>query len=98
MKTFGFKFTDGTIGHCEGETAFDAVRIAEFLTEKTVDLAPEHKYKPQESPNVWALPYPTARMIWQFEHPMHGKTPAFCSGGVECRNRGSCPKSYACTE
>lgn len=96
MQTFWIKFTDGTSGHCEGQSAYDAVRIAEHITGKTADV--DNKYQPDKSPNVQSLPYPTRGMIWQFEHPIHGKTPPFCSGGVECRGRGSCPKSYACTE
>jgi hypothetical protein len=92
------KFIDGTIGHCEGQSAYDAIQIAEKLTGKTVDIDPSLRFRPQESKNVWTLPYPTRGMIWQFEHPLFGKTPSFCSGGAECRNRGACPKSYACTE
>jgi hypothetical protein len=98
MKTFWLKFTDGSVGHCEGQSASDAVRIAEHITKKTVALAPEHKWQPEKSDAVQSLPYPRRPMIWQFEHPIYGKTPTFCHGGKECLGRGSCPQSYACTE
>lgn len=96
MQAYWLKFTDGSEGHCEGQNAYDAVKIAEHFTGKTVDLG-DFKYKPEESGSVKTLPYPTRGMIWQFEHPIHGKTPTFCLGKAECRGRGSCPQSYSCS-
>lgn len=98
MQTYWLKFTDGSTGYCDGRSPYDAVVIAEKLTGKTVDLAPEHKYNPAKSPNVRQNPYPVSKMIWQFDHPVHGKCPAFCYGGAKCIGRGSCPQSHACSE
>lgn len=93
MRGFWIKFTDGSAGYCEGGTAYDAVQIAEKLTGKTAVVG-DNKYQPQ----IDALPYPARPIIWQFDHPIHGKTPAFCISPEQCKGRGSCPKSYACTE
>lgn len=98
MQTYWLKFTDGSEGFCDGEGAFDAVRIAEHLTKKTVAVEPEHKYQPEKSAAVAIMPYATAGMIWQFEHPVYGKSPGFCYGGKECRGRGACPQRRSCTE
>ena len=97
MQAYWLKFTDGTTGHCEGQSAYDAVKIAEKLTGKTVDLG-NNKYRPENSEAVKKLPYPRSPMIWQFDHPVSGKCPPLCFGGSECLGRGSCPKSYACSE
>ena len=88
MKGFWMKFTDGSEAYCEGYSEADAVRIAEKLAEKVVDKNVE----------VLSLPYPANPIIWQFEHPLSGKCPAFCHSPRECKGRSSCPKSYACTE
>ncbi|MDV4167834.1 hypothetical protein [Rhodovulum sp. FJ3] len=98
MQAYWLKFTDGTSGHCEGQSAFDAVRIAEHLTKKKVAVEDHLKYKPQESEAVKTLPYPARPMIWQMEHPVFGKTPTFCFGGAECRGRGACPRSHSCCD
>lgn len=95
MKGFWLTFTDGSHGYCQGESAYDAVQIAEHLTKKTV-VVPEsgNKYDPK----LDTLPYPASPVIWQFDHPVMGKTPTFCMHPGQCKNRGSCPRSYACTE
>ena len=97
MNVYWIKFEDGTTGYCEGQSAGDAVKIAQHVTGKTVDLG-EHKWRPEESGNVKPNPYPVTRMIWQFDHPVHGKTPAFCYGSQRCIGRSSCPQSSSCTE
>lgn len=97
MQTYWLKFTDGSTGHCEGQSAYDAVRIAEHITGKTVDLG-ENKYRPAKSDSVKIMPYPRAPMIWQLDHPVFGKTPTFCHGGRECIGSSACPKRYSCTE
>lgn len=97
MQTYWMKFSNGDEGYCQGQSASDAVRIAEHLTGKSVDLGP-HKWAPLKSDLVKTVPYPTPNMIWQFEHPVHGRTPAFCYGGSMCHGRTSCPKRHACTE
>ncbi len=93
MKTYWMKFTDGSDGNCQGQNAYDAVRIAEHFTGKTVDVG-EHKYSPEKSENVKSLPYPAGKTIWKFNHPIFGETPSFCFGGAECRGRGSCPAPF----
>lgn len=92
MKGYWLTFMDGTHGYCEGNSEFDAKQIAEKLTGKKVaggeyrDIAA----KP--------LPYPANPIIWQLDHPVSGKCPAFCHSPNQCAGRGSCPQSYACSE
>ena len=86
MRAYWVEFKDGTAGCCEGQSAYDAGIIAAHLTNKEVDHDPE------------VLPYPASPLIWQFDHPKHGKCPAFCSSPSQCKGRSSCPKSYACSE
>lgn len=97
MQAFWLKFTDGSEGCCEGTYGADAVRIAEHLTGKTVAVEAEHRYKPEQGEAVKILPYPTGNMIWQFEHPVYGKTPGFCYRGAQCRGRTACPGNPSCT-
>ena len=92
MTPFWLKFTDGSKGCCEGQTAYDAKVIAEKLTGKKVAGG---EYKDIEAVS---LPYPATPLIWQFDHPVSGKCPPFCSTPETCKGRGSCPKSYACSE
>lgn len=96
MKAFWMKFEDGSEACCEGQSEFDAIRIAEKLGDKKVKDGEEYKYK--DNPNVQTLPYPARPVIWQFEHPLFGKTPLFCHSPRECCGKGSCPKDHACTE
>ena len=92
MQTWWLEFTDGTHGACDGESEYDAKLIAEKLTGKKVAGG---QYKDIEAK---PLPYPCTTIIWQFEHPIHGKAPNFCSSPRECAGHTSCPKSYSCTE
>lgn len=98
MQTYWLKFTDGSTGYCEGQSPYDVVQIAEKLTGKAVAIEPENKWKPEKSEAIKRNPYPTSKMIWQFDHPVHGKCPSFCSGEAQCIGRGACPRNYACTE
>ena len=41
------------------------------------------------------LPYPAVPVLYQ--HP-DSEMPAFCLHGEKCKGRGSCPRSYACSE
>lgn len=91
MQGFWLKFTDGSAGYCEGSNAYDAKIIAEKLTGKTVA---GDKYKPDAD----TLPYPANPVIWQFEHPVNGKCPAFCFKPNECAGSSCCPQRYSCTE
>lgn len=92
MNGYWLKFTDGSSGYCEGESEFDAKRIAEKLTGKIVaggkytDIAAQ------------SLPYPANPVIWQLDHPVSGKCPAFCFSPEQCAGRTCCPKNYSCTE
>ena len=91
MQGFWLKFTDGSSGYCQGYNATDAKGIAEKLTGKTVA---GDKYKPEAK----TLPYPASPVIWQIDHPVHGKTPAFCFKPNECAGCTCCPQNYSCTE
>lgn len=93
MQGYWIDFTDGTSGYCEGQTAFDAVQIAEKITGKLAVVG-ENKYKPQ----LKTLPYPATPIIWQFDHPVSGKCPPFCSSPKQCAGRTACPNNYACSE
>lgn len=91
MQGFWLKFTDGTSGYCEGSSAFDAKLIAEKLTGKTVS-------GPQYNPDAKQLPYPALPIIWQLDHPVNGKCPAFCFAPNQCAGNSSCPQRRSCTE
>lgn len=93
MKGYWLKFSDGSRGYCQGESAYDAVKIAEKLTGKKVEAGPD-EWKPQ----LQTLPYPANPIIWQFDHPVNGKCPAFCHKPNQCAGRTACPQSYSCTE
>jgi len=92
MQGFWLTFTDGSKGYCQGVNEYDAKVIAEKLTGKKVaggewkDIAAKR------------LPYPANPVIWQLDHPVHGKCPAFCLRPNECAGFGACPQSYSCTE
>jgi hypothetical protein len=94
MQGYWLKFNDGTEGYCQGQNAYDAVLIAEKLTGKQVVNKGDNKY----SPTIPTLPYPAIPIIWQFDHPVCGKTPAFCWKPKECAGRTSCPQNRSCTE
>lgn len=92
MKGFWLTFTDGTKGYCQGQSPYDAVQIAEKLTGKTV--AVDNKW----NPTLPSLPYPATPVIWQLDHPVHGKTPSFCFRPEQCAGCTSCPQNRSCTE
>lgn len=92
MKTFWVTFTDKSEGCCEGQDAFDCKRIAEKVTGKKVAGGEYKDFAIKE------LPYPANPIIWQFDHPCHGKCPAFCHSPKTCAGKTSCPKRYACSE
>ena len=92
MNTYWLTFTDGSNGACSGLNPYDAKIIAEKFTGKTVAGG---KYDNIEAKT---LPYPTSPMIWQFDHPVHGKCPSFCYTPKECAGRTSCPKRRACVD
>lgn len=92
MQAYWLTFTDGSQACCEGQSAYDAKKIAEKFTGKKVAGGDYENIKAE------TLPYPSSPIIWQFEHPIYGKTPTFCHDPRHCVGRGSCPKNYACTE
>ena len=93
MQGYWLTFTDGSHGYCQGYSAYDAVCIAEKLTNKKVD-AKGSKYDPE----VPTLPYPADPVIWQLDHPVNGKTLNFCFRPEQCKGETSCPHNRACTE
>lgn len=98
MRCYWLKFEDGSEGHCEGQSAYDAQIIAEKLTDKKVAGSDEFKWHAEDNPNIKGLPYPARGRIWKFEHPIYGAAPSFCLGTPECRGKSSCPRNYACSE
>lgn len=98
MKTYWLKFTDGSASHCQGQSAYDAQAIAEHLTGKRIAESDEYRWRADDNPNIQPIPYPASPMIWEFDHPVNGKTPHFCFGGSQCHGLGSCPRSISCTE
>jgi hypothetical protein len=93
MNGYWLKFTDGTSGYCEGERPRDAVKIAEKLTAKTVVVG-DNEY----APKIDTLPYPAYPVIWQFNHPIFGKCPAFCYTPSQCHGETACPKRPSCAD
>lgn len=93
MQGFWITFEDGSQGYCEGHNAYDAKRIAEKLTGKKVKCEGS-EWKPE----LPILPYPANPVIWQLDHPVNGKCPAFCFKPNECKGCSSCPQNYSCTE
>lgn len=98
MKAFWITFEDGSKGCCEGQSAGDAMRIAEHVTAKKVAAHDEYQYSADKNPNIQPLPYPASERIWSFDHPVYGKTPSFCFKPDECCGKSSCPQNYSCTE
>jgi hypothetical protein len=92
MNGFWITFTDGTKGYCQGVNEYDAKSIAEKLTGKTVGGGPWKNF------TMKPLPYPANPVIWQLDHPVHGKTPTFCHSPNKCCGHTACPQNYSCTE
>ena len=92
MKSFWLEFTDGSKACCEGASDYDAKIIAEKVTGKKVKGGDFKDIAAKE------LPYPATPVIWQLDHPAHGKCPTFCYSPNTCAGRSSCPKDYACSE
>jgi len=92
MHGFWITFTDGSQGYCQGTSEYDAAKIAEKLTGKTVGGGPYRDF------TMKPLPYPAEPVIWQLDHPVSGKCPAFCFRPKECAGHTSCPQRRSCTE
>lgn len=90
MNSYWLTFTDGSQACCQGESPYDAKRIAEHLTGKTVAGG--------DCENIEAavLPYPAEPIIWQHNHPVRGKTPAFCFTPKECAGHSCCGRRPSC--
>ena len=93
LRGYWITFTDGSSGFCEGMGAWDAVRIAETLTGKKAVIGDD-----QWNPDIPRLPYPANPIIWQLDHPVSGRCPAFCYDPHKCKGNTSCPKLSACSE
>lgn len=91
MKGFWLTFTDGSKGYCQGSSEFDAKQIAEKLTGKTVAGG---EYQDIEAKS---LPYPASPIIWQLDHPVNGKCPAFCYQPNKCAGNSCCRQNPSCT-
>jgi len=85
MQPYWVTFEDGSSGSCDGQDAYDAKTIGAKVAGKPVKA-------------VKTLPYPATPIIWQFDHPVRGKCPPFCSTPLSCAGHTSCPKNYACSE
>ena len=91
MKGFWIKFEDGSAGYCEGLSPFDAQQIAERLHGQRVAVE-------NGVACIVSLPYPADPVIWQFEHPVTGKTPTLCFNPQTCAGNRRCPRYHPCTE
>jgi hypothetical protein len=101
MQPFWITFVDGSKACCEGQSVLDAVEIAEAVSGNKVAPAPGIKEPRKWIDTDWQvqrLPYPATPIIWQLDHPAHGKCPTFCSSPSKCAGRGACPQNYACSE
>ena len=94
MQSYWVEFTDGSAACCDGNSPYDAAIIAEHITGKKVRDGGD-KFKPE---GVLTLPYPATPIIWSYDHPVHGKCPAFCYSPKECKGRTACPKAHACDD
>lgn len=92
MEGYWVKFTDGTAGYCEGVNEYDAAKIAEKVSGKTVGGGPYKDF------TMKRLPYPAKPVIWQLDHPVHGKCPEFCYQPSKCAGHTACPSNHSCTE
>lgn len=92
MQGFWLTFTDGSNGYCEGGSDYDAKVIAQKLTGKVVAGGEYRDIAAKK------LPYPAKPIIWQLDHPVNGKCPAFCYRPKECAGKTSCPQAPGCTE
>lgn len=92
MDGYWITFTDGSQGYCQGGSEYDAKTIAEKLTGKTVGGGPWKDF------TMKRLPYPANPIIWQLDHPVNGKCPAFCTSPKQCAGKTSCPQRHSCTE
>ena len=100
MTAYWITFEDGSKGCCEGSSAYDAILIAEKISGKKVSV-PEGRglYTPGVADKIAKyLPYPTSPVIWQFTHPIHGKTPTFCHFPEKCAGKGRCQSARACND
>lgn len=102
MKAYWLTFTDGTSACCEGESEYDALRIAQHVSGKKVALRqpepPKGTYLLPKHFQVDPLPYAATPVIWQFDHPVLGKAWTLCYDPANCKGHGSCPKRRACSE
>ena len=90
MQPYWLRFPDGSEACCEGPSVADAVLIAEKLTGKKVA---EDRF----GHFAFALPYAAQPIIWQFDHPVHGKAPTLCGMPRECAKTGRCMRELACS-
>lgn len=91
MHTYWLTFTDGSQGSCQGQSEYDAKRIAEHLSGKVVNGGEYRDIAAKQ------IPYPARPVVWQFDHPVSGKTPPFCYRPKECSGT-SCRFGPACSE
>lgn len=100
MTAYWITFEDGSKACCEGSSAYDAIKIAEKISGKKVSI-PEGKelYSEGVADEIAKpLPYPARPMIWQLDHPVHGKTPTFCHSPEKCLDKGRCQSERACND
>lgn len=64
--------------------------------EEARDLAKE--LTGHEVTRIDQLPYPANPRLNKVSYGEYGPCPSFCFTPTQCRGRGSCPKSYACSE
>lgn len=100
MTPYWITFDDGSKACCEGSDDYDAIGIAEKISGKKVSI-PEGKalYSDGVAYGIAKpLPYPASPVIWQFDHPVDGKTPTFCHSPEKCIGQGRCQGERACND
>ena len=99
MRAYWITFIDGTKACCEGQSGWDAKLIAEHLTGKKVQpKVAEPSAWQAEDYLIEPLPYPAGPILWQLDHPVHGKCPNFCYTPEQCAGKSHCHRDPACTE
>ena len=100
MTAYWITFEDGSKACSEGSSAYDAIKIAEKISGKKVLIPGAQSIYSKGVADEIAkpLPYPASPIIWQFTHPIDGKTPTFCHSPEKCLDKGRCQSERACND
>ena len=99
MQAYWVELEDGGSVCTEAQSTYDAALIVEKITERRVKRKPgQDTLWPASGLEIACLPYPASPVVWQLDHPVHGKCPTFCFNPDGCKGRSSCPRPIACCD